>query len=189
MTDDIKPFVKPPLKRGLKKPPGAENKDDEASSSGSSGSSTNFLPADAKQAFNSPPSLILPFLYLGSQYNAASKKQITQLQIKRILDLKERQTGTDIPEVVTLTVPMSDHGDTAITEVLPECFRFIEDSKSQNDILLVHWYVGPPPARFPPALAPFFPHLPPFLSPHLTNTHLLLCYHSVVVASIDQRRS
>jgi dual specificity MAP kinase phosphatase len=94
-------------------------------------------------AFNTPPSLILPFLYLGSQYNAASKKQLNELRVNRILDLKERQTGNEtLHELPYLAVPMSDHGDTSISEILPDCFKFIEDAKSSTEIALVHWYVS-----------------------------------------------
>lgn len=128
-------FSKPPLKRALKKPPGADAEPEPQSSLGS------FSPLDAKQAFNSPPSLILPFLYLGSQFNAASKKQLSQLQIKRILDLKERHVESDMADVIVHAVPMSDHGDTSISEILPDCFQFIEESRTNRDNVLVHWYV------------------------------------------------
>lgn len=128
------PFVRPALKRGLKRPPGHEQGTEEPAST-----STSFSPAEAKMAFNTPPSLILPFLYLGSQYNAASKKQLNELRVNRILDLKERQTGNEtLHELPYLAVPMSDQGDTSISEILPDCFKFIEDAKSSTEIALVH---------------------------------------------------
>jgi hypothetical protein len=135
-------FTKPPLKRGLKKPPGADADAESSAGTSGMGSLSSFLPQDAKSAFNSPPSQILSFIYLGSQYNAASKKQLVQLSIKRILDLKERHVASDMTEMTVHAVPMSDHGDTAITEILPECFEFIEQARTNNESVLVHWYAS-----------------------------------------------
>lgn len=140
MAEDTKSFSKPPLKRGLKKPPGASEAPEpvDEQPQGSQMSIGSFSPLDAKQAFNTPPSKILEHLYLGSQYNAASKKQLGSLEVKRVLDLKERHVTTDDPDLNVRAVPMSDHGDTTIVEILPECFKFIEDAKSNEEIILVH---------------------------------------------------
>lgn len=138
MAEDTKSFSKPPLKRGLKKPPGASASPEPVEEQPQGSQLITFSPLDAKQAFNTPPSKILDHLYLGSQYNAASKKQLGQLEVKRVLDLKERHVTTDDPDLDVRAVPMSDHGDTAITEILPECFRFIEEAKSNGEIILVH---------------------------------------------------
>lgn len=127
-------FSKPPLKRGLKKPPGAETRTEPPAET----SHATFSPLDAKQAFNSPPSLVLPRLYLGSQFNAASKKQLAQLQITKILDLKDRHVSTDVANITVLAVPMSDLGDTIIVDVLNECFEFIDQARESQENILVH---------------------------------------------------
>lgn len=135
---DTPPFVPPKLSRGLKKPP--------MNSSGSSEhiepNSFNFSPQAAKEALVPPPTQILSFLFLGSQGNAASTKVLNQHSITRVLSLKERHTAAEhtSSQYTLLAVPMSDHGDTEISEVLPECFEFIDQSKSMSTVCLVHWY-------------------------------------------------
>ena len=132
MTDTT--FKKPPLNRGLKLSLGAESSNHEVGISG-------FSPNQAKMALAPPPSVVLPFLYLGSQANAANKKQLLELNITRILSLKERITASEQTERDILEIPMSDNGDTPICEILQECFTFIEESKIKNTHMLVHWYV------------------------------------------------
>lgn len=162
MASDFGEFKKPPLKRGLKKPPGHGGlsggaEEDGSSSIGStigsgvtslnsSGSIANFSPKDAKQAFSTPASQILPGVFLGSQANAASSKQLGLLGATRVLDLKERHGAGEspVPTVVVHAVPMSDHGDTSINEILAECFEFIQSARNEKNIILVHWYVPKP---------------------------------------------
>lgn len=160
MASESGEFKKPPLKRGLKKPPGAggpsgtdDNSDGPGSNAGgagpsaisllsSNGSLANFSPRDAKHAFQTPPSLILPGIFLGSQANAASSKQLSLLNATRVLDLKERHASGDstIPDMIVHSVPMSDHGDTSIVEILTECFEFIQNARNDKNVILVHWY-------------------------------------------------
>lgn len=47
-----------------------------------------FDPLAAKASLKQPPSIILPFLYIGTQYNA-SDKYIKEFKIQRILNLKD----------------------------------------------------------------------------------------------------
>jgi len=47
------------------------------------------LPARYNAMLRAPPSEILPWLFLGSSANAANKKQLQELGIKYILNLKE----------------------------------------------------------------------------------------------------
>lgn len=126
------PMKKPPLIKTLKVPP--PNTVDS--------NSDNSFPQKAMTVFKTPPSLILPHIYLGSQANAASKKQLLELNIKRILSLKETNTiSENTGDFKIISVPMSDQGDTLITEVIPECFNFLDEAKSKKEITLVHWYV------------------------------------------------
>lgn len=166
MASESGEFKKPPLKRGLKKPPGSGGSsapDDNGPGNGdgpgssgtgnggngmasllSLGSMANFSPRDAKQAFNTPASQILPGVYLGSQANAASTKQLTLLGATRVLDLKERSVSGEstTSDMIVHAVPMSDHGDTSIGEILAECFEFIQTARNDKHIILVHWYAG-----------------------------------------------
>lgn len=163
MASESGEFKKPPLKRGLKKPPGAGGADDGGGNDNGPGSNTgggvgpsaisllssggslaNFSPRDAKHAFQTPPSLILPGIFLGSQANAASSKQLSLLGATRVLDLKERHASADstIPDMIVHSVPMSDHGDTSISEILGECFEFIQNARNEKCVILVHWYAA-----------------------------------------------
>jgi hypothetical protein len=53
---------------------------------------------DSLQALRQPPSEILPFLYLGSAANAANKKQLRELGVTHILNMKECHYASE-PEV------------------------------------------------------------------------------------------
>ena len=50
--------------------------------------SFSFDPMAAKASLKQPPTVILPFLYIGTQYNA-SDKYIKEFNFQRILNLKD----------------------------------------------------------------------------------------------------
>lgn len=54
----------------------------------------SFSPLAAKASLQQPPSCILPFLYLGTQYNATDK-HIRENNIQRILCVKDSHFGND----------------------------------------------------------------------------------------------
>jgi len=91
------------------------------------------------------PSRILQFLYIGDRFQGRNEKLITDSKITHILnvDTSARFPSSDAPYTF-LHVPISDFGDEDLLKPkkLPRCFKYIEDAKAKNGLVLVHCSKG-----------------------------------------------
>lgn len=97
----------------------------------------SFDPLQAKASFKQPPTSVLPFLYIGTQYNA-SDKYIKDYKFHRILNLKDTHYSDHPKGIKFLHIPMSDYGDSDVFEVGKSCFSFIDSARKNNENILVH---------------------------------------------------
>ncbi|XP_049849113.1 dual specificity protein phosphatase 5-like [Schistocerca gregaria] len=88
--------------------------------------------------FMQPASQVLPFLYVGSQANAADKKLLRSLKIEKLLCVKEMNYAPDPEGIDLMFIPMSDDGSTSLDSVLSQCFDFIKKSRELEKGLLVY---------------------------------------------------
>lgn len=88
------------------------------------------------------PSVILPYLLLGTTYHARNDALISRLGISHILNVKESARYPEQASYRYLHVPLSDYGDTELDEVLPQCFAFIDEAKNTGGKVLVHCRYG-----------------------------------------------
>jgi len=91
------------------------------------------------------PSEVLPFLYIGDQWQARDAKMIKNLAITHILNVNSsaRYPSSGAPYKF-LHVPLSDFGDDDLSKPnkFPKCFKFMEEAKNQKGKILVHCSQG-----------------------------------------------
>ena len=84
------------------------------------------------------PSLILPFLYLGSAVDARNERRLSTLGISRILNVSDSARFPDDTSIVLKHIPVSDFGDTNLVPIFTVANTFISAAKLDDVPVLVH---------------------------------------------------
>jgi len=89
---------------------------------------------------SAPPDQVLDYLYCGSIYNASNKKQIQELQIDYVLNLRNKPIRYPNPpsDFKVLHCPLDDYGTTDLIPYWSTCFDFISEAKSKKKKVRVH---------------------------------------------------
>ena len=101
--------------------------------------------AQRPRALSSPPSHILPGLYLGDHGSSISYGKLVDLGITHILNVKggSRVPPSPFDEQLSLaSVPISDFGDDDLSSKLPQCFAAIDAAIDGGGACLVHCSQG-----------------------------------------------
>lgn len=109
---------------------------------------------------NQFPTDIYPYLFIGSQWEAREAALI-HTPVRFILDLRGGNIAS-APGFKKHICPLSDYGTQNLSEVLPECFAFIEEARAAGSAVVVHCQGGM--NRFGPSLLVSIdnsPDLPP----------------------------
>jgi len=85
-----------------------------------------------------PPNKVLDYLYCGNLYNAHNKKQLNDLQIEYILNLRTEKNRSSSLIPTYLHCPLDDFGSTNLEEIWSTCFEFIEAAILNKKNILVH---------------------------------------------------
>ncbi|KAL6073094.1 Dual specificity protein phosphatase 13 [Balamuthia mandrillaris] len=90
----------------------------------------------------SPPSEILPWLFLGSQYHAADDAALEQLGITCILNVVGGMYPSEYDPDRFRMEPLSDYGRDSLEVKLQPCFAFLKQVKQRKEKVLVHCAMG-----------------------------------------------
>jgi len=86
-----------------------------------------------------PPNKVLDYLYCGNLYNAHNKKQLNELQIDCILNLRsEMNYRTSVNMSSYLHCPLDDFGTSNLESIWSTCFDFIEEAIRNKKNILIH---------------------------------------------------
>jgi protein-tyrosine phosphatase len=83
-----------------------------------------------------PPTKVLEHLYCGNLYNAFNKKQLNELNIECILNLRSEISRNPLDHY--LHCPLDDFGKTNLDEIFSTCLNFIESALLNKKNILVH---------------------------------------------------
>jgi len=84
---------------------------------------------------------VLPHLYLGSDYNANDKLELSTKSITHILSLIGRSSNSvEVPHYKQ--VPMDDRGRSDLKKVLEEVTNFVNEGQQDCHSLLIHCHIG-----------------------------------------------
>ena len=130
----------------------AESSDGEASGRLTPSTAAHLVPAltaaqsiQPRPTFTAPPSRILPDLYLGDHGTSVNYKQLINLNITHVLNVKGgfRVPPSPYKEQLTIvSVPLSDFGDDVLSSKLAECFAVLDAAHSVGGSCLVHCSQG-----------------------------------------------
>jgi hypothetical protein len=84
------------------------------------------------------PSKILDFLFLGNYLDGRALERLMGLGISCVLNVSDSARYSDDPRIKVHHVPISDFGDSNLSEVLKDCFDIIQKCKSNSKNILVH---------------------------------------------------
>lgn len=87
-------------------------------------------------------SKILDFLFLGRNVDSIQERETHSLGVTHILNVKESAKFYDSDEITTLHVPLSDYGESDLTNAFEKCLPFIESVKNSHGKILVHCRSG-----------------------------------------------
>ncbi|KAJ9586322.1 hypothetical protein L9F63_020030, partial [Diploptera punctata] len=90
-----------------------------------------------------PASLVLPFLYLGNQHDAADLNTLRSLGVTRVLNVTSHLPGYHEACGITYKqLPASDSGHQNLKQYFEEAFDFIEEARKTGASVLVHCQAG-----------------------------------------------
>eukprot|EP00164_Ancoracysta_twista_P004040 GFYU01005423.1.p1 GENE.GFYU01005423.1~~GFYU01005423.1.p1 ORF type:complete len:183 (+),score=47.77 GFYU01005423.1:154-702(+) len=101
-----------------------------------------------------PATQILPFLYLGSYWNACNAREIGKLGVTYIINLAAKDCHSRFPNHLHyLNVSVDDDEDVDIRQIFEACFHFIQEAVANNSKVMVHCMLGS--SRAPTLVAAF----------------------------------
>ncbi|CAF1099514.1 unnamed protein product [Rotaria sordida] len=88
------------------------------------------------------PTMILPHLYLGSEWNASNFEELKSNNIGYILNISREIDNFFPGHFKYLNVRVHDHDDADLLKEWEKTFRFINEAKTNNQCCLVHCKMG-----------------------------------------------
>ncbi|CAF4803183.1 unnamed protein product [Rotaria sp. Silwood1] len=88
------------------------------------------------------PTMILPHLYLGSEWNASNFEELKANNIGYVLNVSREIDNFFPGHFKYLNVRVHDHDDADLLKEWEKTFRFINEAKANNQCCLVHCKMG-----------------------------------------------
>ncbi|CAF2821147.1 unnamed protein product [Rotaria sp. Silwood2] len=88
------------------------------------------------------PTMILPHLYLGSEWNASNFEELKSNNIGYVLNVSREIDNFFPGHFKYLNVRVHDHDDADLLKEWEKTFRFINEAKANNQCCLVHCKMG-----------------------------------------------
>lgn len=88
------------------------------------------------------PVRVLDRLLLGSYECALDREILEVFTIRRILNVADVLLPGGSSETLHLHVPLSDHGDSDLATVIPQCSKLIDEGRDVGHTVLVHCALG-----------------------------------------------
>eukprot|EP00041_Stephanoeca_diplocostata_P033517 m.1109804 g.1109804 ORF g.1109804 m.1109804 type:complete len:392 (-) comp24355_c0_seq3:3398-4573(-) len=147
---NFKSSVQPALTLQLPMPTTRTLSESSLSSSATDVGKSHFIfgtpgPADfeyRKANLQEPPSLIVPYLLLGARKDAENFDFMRSAGVKAVLNVTQAPHVNELPGIRYKQVPVLDTWHQGIDRYFDESFAFIEQARSQNEVVLVHCSAG-----------------------------------------------
>lgn len=88
------------------------------------------------------PTMILDHVYLGSAQNAFNRKQLSNLQVRYIINTAKECDNHYPDHFLYMKCPMIDDETEDATRFFDETFDYIENARSVNSKILIHCFMG-----------------------------------------------
>jgi rhodanese-related sulfurtransferase len=98
--------------------------------------------ADIDDVYNQHATQILPFLYLGNEYDSIDEKMLKDKRISKILNVTNQLPFPNSSDFECKRLPASDSSCQDLRKLFDEAFAFIESARLSKSNVLVHCQAG-----------------------------------------------